>query len=201
MRQHGEEPPFDRRARVGKLTSRRGARWLTAMRLPGEIRWSNTLSQNTNCSSRCEPDDCCRFFFCARCWTPTHICRRCDRGQIYCSRDCSSEARRARQREARARYQASPRGRQMHVERSRRYRARQRVTDQGLLPAEKPARQSKGANADAVASRQRATAEIMAVTICSRCGKHFSRFVRLGPIRKQRQRSVRPGTSPPTAHY
>lgn len=159
------------------------------------------MIQNTNCSSRCEPDDCCRFFFCARCRTPTHVCRRCDRGQIYCSRDCSSEARRSRQRETRARYQASPRGRQMHVERSRRYRAKQRVTDQGLLPAGKTARRAMTANAAAAADRHRTTAEIMAVTICSRCGNHFSRFVRLGPIRKQRQHSARPGTSPPTGPY
>jgi len=171
------------------------------MLLTAKYDGGNALSQNTNCSSRCEPADCCRFFFCARCGTPTHVCRRCDRGQIYCSRDCSSEARRSRQREARARYQASPRGRQMHVERSRRYRARRRVTDQGLLSSEKPARRPKMANAAAVADRHRATAGIMSATICSRCRNRFSRFVRLEPIRKQRRRSARPGASPPTGHY
>ena len=61
------------------------------------------------------------------------ICRRCDRGQIYCMGICARDARREGQREARRRHQATPRGRAMHAERNRRYRARvRRVTDHGL---------------------------------------------------------------------
>jgi hypothetical protein len=159
------------------------------------------LNQSTICSPHCKPADCCRFFFCARCWVPTHVCRRCDRGQIYCGRGCSSEARRSRQREARARYQASPRGRQMHVERSRRYRARQRVTDHSARSPGKRAQQAMLANAAAVAASRRATADIMALAICSRCRNHFSSFVRFEPVRKRRRWSARPGASPPTGHY
>jgi hypothetical protein len=48
----------------------------------------------------------CRVFLCARCRSRVLVCRRCDRGQIYCVGTCAQEARRSRQREARRRYQA-----------------------------------------------------------------------------------------------
>jgi hypothetical protein len=159
------------------------------------------LNQSTICSPRCEPADCCRFFLCARCRAPTHVCRRCDRGQIYCGRACSSEARRSRQREARARYQASPRGRLMHVERSRRYRARLRVTDHGPRSPEKPARQAMLVNAAAVAASRKTTTEIMALALCSHCGNCLSSFVRLEPLGKRRRRSARPRASPSRGLY
>lgn len=75
----------------------------------------------------------CRVFLCARCRCQVLVCRRCDRGQLYCAGTCAQKARRDRQREARRRYQATLRGRAMHADRSRRYRARQqRVTHHGL---------------------------------------------------------------------
>jgi hypothetical protein len=156
------------------------------------------MSHHKICSSGFEPDNCCRFFLCARCRTQTLVCSRCDRGQIYCSRYCSAEVRRSRQREARARYQASPRGRQMHVERSRRYRARRRVTDQGLRSPGKPASQDMPTNAAAVADRRSAATKYLAAVICSCCGNHFSSFVRLEPIRQRWRRSARPRASTST---
>ena len=66
-----------------------------------------------------------RLFLCARYRTQVLLCRGCDRGQQYCSRECSRQARRERCREAAQRYQCTPRGRQQHAERSRRWRARQ----------------------------------------------------------------------------
>jgi hypothetical protein len=62
--------------------------------------------------------------FCsARCRTQVLLCRDCNRVQQYCSRACSGQARRERRREAAERYQDSPRGRQLHAERPRRWRA------------------------------------------------------------------------------
>jgi hypothetical protein len=87
----------------------------------------------------CPDEVSCRMFLCGRCRSQVLICRRCDRGQIYCIGTCAQLARRDRQREARRRYQATPRGRAMHAERSRRYRARQPgVTDHGSSKNSEP---------------------------------------------------------------
>lgn len=68
------------------------------------------------------------------------VCRGCDRGRRYCSDECSSEARRSKQRLAGARYQATEQGRRKHAERQARYLGRRRVTHQRSPPlAEIPA--------------------------------------------------------------
>jgi len=67
-----------------------------------------------------------RGFDCARCHRPAWICRHCDRGHKYCSRECSREARLAAQREASSCYQETEVGRANHAARSARYRRRQR---------------------------------------------------------------------------
>ena len=73
-----------------------------------------------------------RLFVCARCRAQVIVCRRCDRGQIYCDGDCSQVARQASMREAAQRYQRSRHGRFAHAERMRRYRSRQnKVTHHG----------------------------------------------------------------------
>jgi hypothetical protein len=76
-----------------------------------------------------------------RCRRQVVICRRYDRGQVYCGPDCALEVRSRNQREARRRYQATGRGRRLHIDRSREYRARGRgVTDQGPTPNQRPKR-------------------------------------------------------------
>jgi hypothetical protein len=117
------------------------------------------LSQIKPCSFGCEDNQYPRLFLCDRCRQQVLICRRCDRGQVYCDHDCALEARRSRQREARRRYQASERGRQMHADRSRQYRARRRrVTDQGRNLATKSPQQSEPAHAGATGHHQRCRA-------------------------------------------
>jgi hypothetical protein len=61
--------------------------------------------------SHCADEVSCRSFLCGRCRSQVLVCRECDRGQIYCIGTCAQEARRDKQREARRRYQATPRGR------------------------------------------------------------------------------------------
>lgn len=74
----------------------------------------------------------CRFFLCARCRKPVFICRRCDRGQLYCADGCAKIARGLSVREAGRRYQQSRQGRFKQAERQRRFRRRQQnVTHQG----------------------------------------------------------------------
>lgn len=77
-----------------------------------------------------ESSSSARFYLCVRCYSRALVCSSCDRGQIYCTPECAREGRKERQRSARQRYQAGTRGRAMHAERSRRFRARRRsVTD------------------------------------------------------------------------
>ena len=91
-----------------------------------------------------------RMYLCARCRAQVVVCRRCDRGQIYCPSGfgpsgfgptgCAVVARREAQRAAGRRYQSSRRGRFVHAERARRYRDRKRnrckiVTHQGSVVA------------------------------------------------------------------
>jgi len=64
-----------------------------------------------------------------------YLCRRCDRGQQYCSQRCREKARRLQRREANRRYQQTWYGREDHRDRQRDYRVRlrARVTDQSSI--------------------------------------------------------------------
>jgi len=75
---------------------------------------------------RCEPVSG-RLFLCLGCRSQVVICRCCDRGQVYCSGDCSRRARRQSLRAAAQRYQASLPGRRTHALRMGHYRARQEI--------------------------------------------------------------------------
>ena len=80
--------------------------------------------------------DSARLFLCARCRSQVWICSHCDRGNVYCSRQCSEPARRESLRAAGRRYQSSRSGRFRHAERQRHYRAKtQKVTHQGSADA------------------------------------------------------------------
>lgn len=50
------------------------------------------------------------------------LCSHCDRGNWYCGRACSRQAREASRRQAEQRYQDSPRGRAAHAKRTREWR-------------------------------------------------------------------------------
>ena len=88
------------------------------------------------CPSSSEADTTTtRFFLCAGCRAQVLVCRRCDRGQIYCASACAQEARQRSRQAAGKRYQATYRGRLNHAARAGRYRARQKiVTHQGSPP-------------------------------------------------------------------
>jgi len=137
-----------------------------------------------------------RMFFCALCRARVVLCRRCDRGQIYCGRSCSASARWAAQKAAGQRYQASRRGRFAHAARARRYRASNRlrakiVTHQGslarvdgdLLPA---------AVVVAVSTIGETPASASMLVRCTRCGAPCSAAVRLGFVRHHRRAPGQP---------
>ena len=63
---------------------------------------------------------------CAWCGCIFNICRRCDRGQIYCLPLCRRLGRQKSQKEARRRHQQSVEGRKDHADSQRRYRKREK---------------------------------------------------------------------------
>ena len=80
--------------------------------------------------------DSARLFNCARCRSQVWICSHCDRGNVYCSKQCSGPARRESLRAAGDRYQSSRCGRFKHAQRQCRYRAKRPiVTHQGSADA------------------------------------------------------------------
>jgi len=66
----------------------------------------------------CELRTCQKIFY---------ICRRCDRGQIYCSPPCRDAARKEQHRKAQAKYQGSAKGRRRRAARERARRERLRA--------------------------------------------------------------------------
>jgi len=130
-----------------------------------------------------------RIFKCARCFKQVIICSRCDRGQRYCSPDCSETARNHSQRAASHRYQKSREGRIKHALRMRLYRLRKQiVTHQGSQPwVPNGLLQTNSAD-----TRQSDTAPFQSVVTrrfqCHFCGCHCSEFVRLDFLQRRRVR-------------
>ncbi len=117
-----------------------------------------------------------RLFHCARCRRQVVICRRCDRGNIYCGKRCSQPARRESLRAAGRRYQDSRAGRLKHAARQRRYRSRrEKVTHQGspTWPAHDSLRRES----------RPALARFGASIRCRFCQRPCSPFVRLDFLR------------------
>ena len=77
-------------------------------------------------------NDTARLYSCLRCNSQVTICRRCDRGNVYCFK-CAPKARQEAKDRAATRYQASYQGRSNHAARQRRYREsrKQKVTHKG----------------------------------------------------------------------
>ena len=128
-----------------------------------------------------------RIFKCVLCKKQVLICRLCDRGQRYCSPDCSNTARTQAQKAASHRYQQSRLGRSNHARRMRHYRRRKQiVTHQGsqsttpndLLQAN-PADASKSS----VTPDQPVATEKFQ---CHFCGCFCSEFVRLDFLQRRR---------------
>lgn len=123
-----------------------------------------------------------RFFVCVRCRVQVIVCRRCDRGQIYCDGDCSLVARQSSIREAGRRYQRSRNGRLAHAERMRRYRGRlNKVTHQGSAAPAADALLQATPTTSAKATTPGIARRLPAH--CHFCHRACSALVRLGPLR------------------
>jgi hypothetical protein len=159
-----------------------------------DLREKSMSSRNKPYTSVCASNSSARLFLCNHCRQQVIICRRCDRGQVYCSPVYALEVRRRNQRDARRRYQATDRGRRMHADRNRKYRARgSRVTDQSWTFSPQP----ETARAAAMATQPPVMIAARRITACDLCGNPVSDRVRLSPIRRPRRRpmvdrSIRP---------
>ena len=126
-----------------------------------------------------------RMFLCGLCRAQVVLCRRCDRGQIYCGRGCAGRARGEAQREAGERYQRSRRGRFAHAARALRYRARCKiVTHQGSA---EPAPGDLLLPEAAVVAPQFVIRVEPSARHCAHCGARCAAAVRLGYLRHRRR--------------
>ncbi len=145
-----------------------------------------------------------RLLMRARCATQVLLCRRCDRGQRYCSVACSAAARREHQREAARRYQRSPRGRAAHEARSRRWRLAQSAdSDTGLRVTHHGGSFEPTTVNDAVPPQVSQGNALLFATSwlnfeCVHCLRALPAWLRQGPSRRARQRPRR-RAPPPTA--
>jgi hypothetical protein len=140
-----------------------------------------------------------RLYSCARCHSQSFICRTCDRGQIYCSRECAIAARTQSQRESRQRHCRTHRARTLNAQRQHRYRLRQRariderVTDQGS-PAE-CVRAVSGTSTHKSATETFSPVQTLpGVIVCCCCACECFPSVRLGFLKQgyRRHRVVKP---------
>ena len=163
--------------------------------------------------SRCRPAarmapmaESARMFLCARCHVQVLVCRRCDRGQIYCEGDCAIQSRRQAQRAAARRYQCSRAGRFAHADRARRYRARRKiVTHQGslttasgdLLPAKVVVSASRRAPEGGTRSIPGGTTGYR----CAYCQRPCAQAVRNGFLRRSSRRARRASSGNRAANH
>ena len=138
-----------------------------------------------------------RLFHCVRCHCQVILCRRCDRGHVYCANGCAHHARRDSLRRAGARYRATRRGRFNNALRQRRFCARQRkVTHHGSLagvaPAVLPMTQTLP-DSSARNGRDRSANAIP----CHRCGCECSPFLRRDFLRSTARVRYPPGSPAP----
>jgi hypothetical protein len=179
---------WPRKPVVAGIPVAEGRTLLTERQILLELANAEALNrQRLTCTDACVDEVSCRSFLCACCRRRVLVCRRCDRGQIYCVGTCAQEARRERQRNARRRYQTTPRGRAMHAERNRRYRARvRRVTDHG--PAMEHETGLLGRSEGSVALREPSSAGMPSGhNHCHHCGQSASPFLRLSALHPERR--------------
>jgi len=140
-----------------------------------------------------------RFFLCLRCRQQVMLCRRCDRGQIYCEPHCSKASRRERQREARHRYANSRAGRHNNAERQRPFRQRQRDRDKPITKIVTVQGSTATASIDTIAHKH-VELNAIAAGCCHRCGQVCSSLLRRDFLKPdqphRRQRNTHKDTDP-----
>lgn len=128
-----------------------------------------------------------RLYLCARCRAQVVICKTCDRGQRFCTRECARSTRRERVLEAGRRYQDSRRGRTAHALRQARYRdRRQKVTHQcSPAPLANDVLQSSSNDVTIAVENVAESAATSRAFQCAHCGRSLSPFVRHDFVRRR----------------
>ena len=146
-----------------------------------------------------------RLYQCAACGQTVHICRACDRGNVYCAGACAPLCRSESLRRAGARYQCSRRGATRHAARQSALRARQtqEVTHQGspavALAVQLPAdaievagvREDGHANHTETGCGAPNVGAALAISpigalACGLCRRRLTHWIRMGPLRHAR---------------
>ena len=116
-----------------------------------------------------------RLYFCLLCYQKVVICSHCDRGHEYCSKACSTQARKINMKASSRRYQDTFIGKLAHALRQSDYRARlKKVTHQGFYKS--PLNDSLASSSEAPVSP--AVIEDEGI-ICHFCTRMCSAFLRL----------------------
>ena len=145
------------------------------------------------------------MYSCGQCRRLVVICRRCDRGQRYCSGGCSRLGRRRSMREAGRRYLRTPHGAASNAARQKRSRLRVCTTvTHHTSPPQGRARQEcrlidfgrDGSDATVGTASAQALAtplvtEACAWLLCDFCGRPCGAYSRLVPLRAARKRPWR----------
>jgi hypothetical protein len=120
-----------------------------------------------------------RSFSCAGCHAFVLICRRCDRGNIYCSPQCAQRMRKASLKRANQRYQCSEKGRLQHCVRQQRYldRKERKMTDQGSEPTPTKTNAFKR-RVKSILQKENVNVRNPPSTCCSICGNPLGPFAR-----------------------
>ena len=146
-----------------------------------------------------------RLYQCAGCGQAVHICRACDRGNVYCAGACAPRRRTESLRRAGARYQRSHRGATRHAARQSAWRERQtqEVTHQGSiavvlavqLPADAIAATGVLEDGNATDGETESGApdvgaalaiRAIASLACGFCRRMLTPWIRMGPLRYAR---------------
>jgi hypothetical protein len=162
--------------------------------------------------------DSFRLFSCAlpECHAQVRLCRKCDRGNWYCSQSCSALARRQSLRRAGAKYQHTPYGREKHKVRQQHYlECKEKMTHQGpantaddAVSTHEAPEQAAGETAmpAGVVEEFHVVTEFQAVADkppvqwrCTACGRWCGSLARRGFLGRQRHagRSPRLACGPP----
>lgn len=142
--------------------------------------------------------DSFRTFQCRTCLGEALICRKCDRGNCYCSPNCARKARILQLRSATRRYQTTGRGAENHRQRQRQYRKSTRDRENSPRVTH-----HSSLRAPATSHSPHDTQEL-SVKRCCVCGTISNGVTRLGRLRSiegkrygYKQRSRRRNNSPP----
>lgn len=124
-----------------------------------------------------------RLYLCRRCHKQVIICRKCDRGNIYCADGCATSSRIISLRLAGSRYQSTLRGKYHHARRQALYRSNhpKKVTHQGsLFSTQNDSIHLPENKAEKTEKKQNKT-----VYICSFCKKPVSHWLRNDFLRRR----------------